>query len=190
MKKFLNTTALALLCLLTACSDNKSENSTENNSAGTTKSAAAEGKGYGANRMVYDAVGTNNLNKLDSIMDENIIDHAGPGGTELKGRSNVKAYLATIPQRFTDLKWDIVAEASDGDYEFTMVHRTNTTKDNSMGMPAGTRNEETVVDVTKMSNGKIVEHWYFAKPEEIMKRMGAGSRGMSNRNGSDSSMKQ
>ena len=43
--------------------------------------------------------------------------------------------------------------------------------DASMGMPAGSKMDEKGVDVIKLKDGKMVEHWGFVDPVAMMKHM-------------------
>jgi ketosteroid isomerase-like protein len=40
-----------------------------------------------------------------------------------------------------------------------------------MGMPAGTLMNENVVDLVKIKDGKITEHWGYVDPAAMMKQM-------------------
>jgi predicted SnoaL-like aldol condensation-catalyzing enzyme len=52
-----------------------------------------------------------------------------------------------------------------------MVHVTGTANDNSMGMTAGNKMDDKSVDVVKIKDGKMVEHWGFVDWQQMMKMM-------------------
>ncbi len=121
--------------------------------------------------MVYAGIESGDMSKVDEFIAEDIVDHMDMG--DVKGRDSVKKVLADIHNHFSNLKFDAIAEATSasGDYNFTLVHMTGTTKDASMGRPANTALDQTSVDVVKWVNGKAVEHWGYANPQEMMKMM-------------------
>jgi predicted ester cyclase len=81
--------------------------------------------------------------------------------------------LADMHNHVKDLKFDIIADAANGDYIFALVHISGTTNEAWMGMPAGTKMDEKGVDVVKIKDGKMVEHWGFVDANEMMKHMKA-----------------
>ena len=121
--------------------------------------------------MVYEAMKTGDVSKLDSFIDKDIIDH-GHGG--VKGIDSLKAMFADMHNHMSGLNFEIVTDATsaNGEYHFTWYKMQGTCTDGSMGMPAGTKMDMTGVDLVKIKNDKAVEHWSFANPEEMMKMMG------------------
>ena len=89
----------------------------------------------------------------------------------MKGGDSIKHMLADMHNHVKDLKFDIISEATDGDYIFSLVHVSGTTTDAMFGPPTGTKMDEKSVDVVKVKDGKMVEHWGFVDPNEMMKRM-------------------
>jgi hypothetical protein len=59
------------------------------------------------------------------------------------------------------LKFDFIAHATGGDYHFTMVNMYGISTDDQFGMPANTTMNAPFVDVVRLRDGKIVEHWGF-----------------------------
>jgi len=49
------------------------------------------------------------------------------------------------------------------------VNVTGTANDNSMGMTAGNKMDDKSVDVVKIKDGKMVEHWGFLDWQDVMK---------------------
>ncbi len=54
-------------------------------------------------------------------------------GSEVRGLDSVKAMLSNIHNMFSNLKMEMVSNASDGDYNFLLVKMTGTCKGPSMG---------------------------------------------------------
>ncbi|HEV7620711.1 MAG TPA: ester cyclase [Flavisolibacter sp.] len=117
------------------------------------------------------AIETGDSSKINIASDA--VDHnGGPQGRELKGDS-IKWYLADMHNHFGDLKFVIINDASDGDYVYSYTRMTGTTKDASMGIPAGTKLDMKGVDVLKFKDGKLSEHWGYMDPNDMMKMMQA-----------------
>jgi predicted ester cyclase len=156
MRKILIATSSALLCFFSSCSD-KGASTTANDD---TEKINAKSK------AVYKAIETGDASGLDSIMDNNIVDH-DMGGK--KGLDSVKAMISDIHNHFTDLKFDVISQAYNGDYHFTLITVSGTPKDNFMGMEPGKAISMKSIDVVKIKDGKATEHWGFTDNADMMK---------------------
>jgi predicted SnoaL-like aldol condensation-catalyzing enzyme len=67
------------------------------------------------------------------------------------------------------MKFNIVSDAIKGDYIFAMVDVQGTAMDNTMGMQAGKDVGGRSVDVVKIKDGKMVEHWGFMNMQDVTK---------------------
>lgn len=163
MKKVLFTTSAFLMCFFISCKD-ESTTSTSSTNSQTDKNLAN-------NRRVMKAIETGDAATIDSLIANDAVDHQGPNGMDIKGGDSVKHMLSEMHNHVKDLKFDVIADAANGDYIFSLSHMTGTTSDASWGMPAGTKMDEKGVDVIKVKDGKMVEHWGFVDPNEMMKHM-------------------
>lgn len=162
MKKILFSTAVAVF-LLIACKD-----------ATTTSSAMSDStneKNLADNNTVNKAIMTGDRATLDSFISNDAVDHMGPNGKEMDNGDSIKAMLADMHNHIKDMNMDVIAEASNKDYIFTFTRMTGTTTDSTMGMPAGTKIDSKGVDVVRIKDHKMVEHWGFVDPAEMMKQM-------------------
>jgi predicted ester cyclase len=159
MKKLPLFLAAGLFSFLISC------NTKTNNSASSNSDSSMEGRNKMANEEIYKGIETGDASKFSVIADD-AVDHGDPRH-EMKGDS-IRKYLADIHNHINDLKVDIISEAADRDYVFTLSRMTGTTKDSSMGMPAGMKFDTKSVDVTKFKDGKAVEHWAYMDPKEMM----------------------
>lgn len=123
------------------------------------------------NRSIYKALETGDAKVIDSLIADDAVDHQGPNGNEIKGGDSIKHVLIDMHNHVKDLSFSVTTEAANDDYIFTLVHMTGTTSDNSFGMPAGSKMDNNSVDVVKIKNGKMIEHWGFVDPNEMMKAM-------------------
>ena len=135
----------------------------DNNSMQETNKANAE--------KIHKAIETGDVSGLDSIIDKDFVDHSGPNG-DIKGIDSLKAYFVMMHSHVPDLKITAIANATDGDYNFDYNRMTGTTNSEFMGLPSGYKFDMTGVDVLKIKDGKVVDHWSYADPNEMMKMMG------------------
>jgi len=153
-----------MFLLLISCTD-----STKTSTDNTGTSQADEN--LAKNSRVYKAIETGDAATLDSLISSDAVDHQGPNGTEIKGTDNVKHMLADIHNHLKDGKFEVIEAATNGDYIFTLARVTGTTADSTWGMPPGSKVDEKGVDVVKIRDGKMVEHWGFVDPAAMMKKM-------------------
>ena len=166
MKKVYYAMVFSIPFFLMACT-NSASNTTADNSDSTQSDILAK------NRSIYTAIETGDTARINSLIASDAVDHEGPKGQDIKGRDSISHMLADMHNHMKDMKFEVLADAVKGDYVFAMVKMTGTTTDSSFGMPAGTKMDGKSVDVVKVSNGKMVEHWGFFDPNDMMKQMQA-----------------
>lgn len=169
MKKLLFFSGLAcLLFFFVSCSDNKTDSPSGSIANPTDSSTTSMAEVNTANtRKIFMGIETGDMSMMDSIVSSDVVDHTPMG--DVKGLDSVKKMLGDMHNHISNLKMDILADATGGDYHFVLVRMTGKTKDNMMmGMPANTAIDHTTVGVARMTNGKAVEHWSFMDPKEMM----------------------
>jgi predicted SnoaL-like aldol condensation-catalyzing enzyme len=139
-------------------------------------------KNLAANLSVYKAIETGNMASVDSLFANDVVDHDGPHASDLHGKDSVLHMLGDLHNHIKDLKLDVVSSATNGDFIFTLVHVTGTVADSAMGKP-GEPVDQTGVDVVKLKDNKMAEHWGFTDDVQVSKEMMA----MHNMNAGDSS---
>ncbi|MGE5518476.1 MAG: nuclear transport factor 2 family protein [Candidatus Dadabacteria bacterium] len=167
MKRSILPLVLGMMVIFTACNNSgtTSSNNTADSSSNTTEQNLAK------NRSVYKAIETGDSATIRGLIADDAVDHQGPQGTEVKGGAEITHMLADIHNHVDGLSFDVVSDAAKDDYVFAMVDMKGTTKDNLWGMPAGTKLDGRSVDVIKVKDGKMVEHWGFIDPKDMMKQM-------------------
>jgi ketosteroid isomerase-like protein len=167
MKKILFTAAAAMFFLI-SCKDSSGTST----ATGSTDSSQSD-KNLANNRKVYKAIETGDMSSVDTLIANDAVDHEGENGRDTKGGDSIKHMLGDMHNHIKDFKMDVVADAANGDYIFSMVHMAGTITDPYMGMTAGQKMDENSVDVIKVKDGKMVEHWGFVDPNVMMKQMQA-----------------
>jgi len=162
MKKILSGLSVAMFFLI-ACNNSPSATTAANSGTQNDVNMAN-------NLKVYKAIETGDVSPIDTLIASDAIDHDGPNGTEVKGRDSILKMLSEMHNHVKDLKIDVITSATNGDYIFALVHVTGTTADSSMGMP-GKSIDEKGVDVVKLKDNKLVEHWGFSDDVQVAKEM-------------------
>lgn len=163
MKKLFFAAAGLSLCLFISCNDSKDSKTTT-----TTTTGAEKNREHMAS--VYRGIESGDMSKMDEFVADDIVDHYHG---QTNGRDSVKKMLGDMHNHFSNLKMEILAEATSAndEYHFTLVRMTGTTTDDKMGRPANTPVDESSVDVVKIKDGKAVEHWGFDDPAVMMQMM-------------------
>ncbi len=124
-------------------------------------------KALATNRKIYKAIETGDVSPIRDFIAKDAVDHeSGAQGQDVIGSDSILASLANMHNGFTDLKFNIIADAVSGDYIFSLVHVTGTTKDS-----AAKKIDMTSMDVVKLKNGKAIEHWEYMDPKDVMAMM-------------------
>lgn len=124
-----------------------------------------------ANRKVQDAIQTGDVAVLRKYISTDAIDHGGgENGADVKGEDIINM-LANFHKDIDNLKFETLQDATNGEYIFALVHMTGTTNKPVFGMPAGTKLDNTSVDVVRVSNMQMIEHWNFMSAADMMKMM-------------------
>jgi ketosteroid isomerase-like protein len=163
--------AMAGLFLLISCNETKDSSSTGANG----DHAAMVKDNTEKNKMIYQAIETGDVSKMDSLLSKDFVDHEGNMGKDIVGLDSVKQFLGSIHNYFDGLKMESLSEATseDGVYHFAMVRMTGKAKANPWGIPVGKDIDDTSVDVVKIKDGKATDHWVFTSQKDMMEMMGA-----------------
>ncbi len=178
MKVSLFCISVILSSLLFSCSqpesNKKNGTATANNMSDMSNNDKNErDKMIANNELVNRAIESGNFNGIDTLWADDIVEHSGPMGKEVRGKDSIKAELMTMHKSMKDIKIETKTAAFDPEkgYLFTLSHLTATTTVPMEGMPANTKLDMDGVDLIKIKNGKATDHWSFSSPEEMMKMM-------------------
>lgn len=161
MKKLLLIYSVSALLVLAACNEKKE----------TAPSGRAK-KNIESLHYIINAINAGDLSKLDSYFAADITNYGAQTGP-IKGLDSVKADLAKAVQHGSDMKAEMIRDLADDDYAMSWVKFTGTMKVDMMGMKAGQKIESTTIELARFNaEGKVVEHWTFMEPREMMKMMG------------------
>jgi predicted ester cyclase len=120
-------------------------------------------------RAIEEGWNRGNLAAIDELFAPDFIEHqAGIA----PGRDGVKGSIRVLRSAFTDLHLEVEDAIADGDRVWLRLHSTGTHEGPFMGMPAtGRRIDITVIDIARIVDGRLVEHWgvadRFAAAEQL-----------------------
>ncbi len=124
-------------------------------------------------KKVRDAIGSNQLNQLDSFVSADVIDHDGDRGYT-KGLDSVKLQLQQWHSVASE-KLEMLKELADDEYVMTWQQSRGKYLSTGQGHIAGDTFSVQTVGITKITNGKVTEHWMMMPPTDVMKMMAATS---------------
>lgn len=163
MKKLLSIAAIGLLFSCYSCKDAKTE---ERDSTNDKRKAA--------NAIVYKAIETGDVSKLDSVLAKDAIDHGDMSGKDIVGRDSIKAMLTDVHAQLSSMKLEVLSSASDGDYSMERVRMTGTAAVSiAPNIPVGSPVDVISVEVVKWKDGMAYEHWTYLDTKDVNKMMAA-----------------
>ena len=162
------TLAIAVMATLAFYSCNNSGSSSTSGTKDSSTTSMDE-QNMEKNRSMYPAIQNGDSATIRSLIADDAVDHQGPNGGDVKGGAEITRMLTDMHNHIKGMKFNIVADAAKGDYIFAMVDMEGTAADNTMGMHAGSSVAGRSVDVVKIKDGKMVEHWGFLNWQDVMK---------------------
>jgi steroid delta-isomerase-like uncharacterized protein len=124
-------------------------------------------------RSLWEAGRDGDLDRVASLYDENVLYH-GNAGEERRGRDGAVALVGMYKKAFPDLNLRIEQMIAEGDFVFSMVRPSGTFKGELQGMaPTGkSLDVRWLMNLVRISNGKIVEEWEIFDQMDFLKQLG------------------
>ena len=123
-------------------------------------------------RLFEDVINARNIDEIDQVLSPNFFSHeALPPGVP-PGRAGAKQLFAMLGKAFPDLHATIEDEVAEGDRVVVRVTFTGTHQGEFMGIPpTGRQVAYGVMDIFRISNGHVVEHWGIADLNNLMQQL-------------------
>lgn len=162
MKKLLPLLFLAVPFLFQACADKKE-------AGGMSERAKKNSESMNG---VINAIRTRDLDKLDQYMAADIVDHAATNGPA-QSLDAVKQDLREQLKFTSEMNTEVIKELADDEYVMSWLKFKGTMAMDGMGKKKGEIIESAAIELARFNaDGKVVEHWMFMEPAEMMKMMG------------------
>ena len=126
-------------------------------------------------RFYEDVLGKGELELIDELTVEDLVDHEEGLPGQPSGREGVKFFIGAMRDAFPDIKATTIEPTlADGDLEAARVVLTGTHKGELMGVAAtGTPVEFESLDIIRVEDGKVAEHWGVTDVAALMQQIGA-----------------
>lgn len=124
-------------------------------------------KNLAINAAVFKAVEIGDRVALDTLISNDIVDHNGINNKLTTNADSVRSMLAGFHTFLKDFKIRIITAAANDEYVFTYEDVTGKTLDSTKEQPDGAPIHSNPVDLVKIKNGKVVEHWEFENSNKI-----------------------
>jgi steroid delta-isomerase-like uncharacterized protein len=126
-------------------------------------------------RAIEEGWNRGNLAAIDELFAPDFVEHqAGIA----PGRDGVKRSIRSLRAAFPDLHLVVEDAIADGDRVWLRLHATGTHDGPFMGMPGtGRPFEITVIDIARVVDGRLVEHWGVADRLSLVQQLGLAPGG-------------
>ena len=134
----------------------------------------AEGTGL-IKRFYEDVIGNGNLALIDELTTDDIVDHEEGLPGQPSGREGVKFFVNAMREAFPDVRLkSIEPMMTDGNLEAARTIVAGTHEGELMGVAAtGKSVEFESIDIIRVEDGKVAEHWGVTDTLSLMQQLGA-----------------
>lgn len=124
-------------------------------------------------RMYEEAINGGNLDLIDDLLADDFVEHEAFPGLE-PNREGVKRLFAASLAAFGDFRMEPWQYVEEGDLVVAWVQMTGTHQGEFMGVPAsGNKIDLLLVDMVRIRDGRISEHWGCSDSMVLMQQLGA-----------------
>jgi steroid delta-isomerase-like uncharacterized protein len=126
-----------------------------------------------AARIPLEAFNEGKLEVIDELIPDDSIDHAPAPPGMPSGKEGLKILVTALRSAFPDLKIKIELEVAEGDLVAAYGTTTGTMKGEFAGMPpSGKTATWDAIHITRIRDGKIVEHWAVQDQLGMLQKLG------------------
>ena len=126
-----------------------------------------------ARRFYEQVLNQRNLDVLAEVIAPEGVDHSAAPGT-LPGREWVRQTVQAFLAAFPDFRYRIEDLIAEGDKVVVRATWSGTHQGDLMGIPAtGRAVTVSVIEMARLANGQMVEHWAVSDNLSLMQQLGA-----------------
>ena len=123
-------------------------------------------------RFIEEVQSQHKIMAVDEIMDPNMIEHFGPPSS-LNSVEAFKKFFAGFIAAFPDVKAVIHSQVAEGDKVVTHKTFHGTHNGEFRGIPpTGKKVTIELIDIFRISGGKLMEHWAVVDWMSVMQQLG------------------
>ncbi|SFI26682.1 SnoaL-like polyketide cyclase [Microbacterium saccharophilum] len=124
-------------------------------------------------RMLQEGFATGNTDIVDELCDPGIVEHQfGLAGVGADAIGKIKRAIAEVHRGMPDLRFTIEDAVESGDTAWVRAEGMATNTGPFLGPPTGRPVRFTVIDIARIHDGRIVEHWGVPDRFAILMRLG------------------
>lgn len=124
-------------------------------------------------RRLYEVFSRGNLDELERYMSTDLMDH-NPNPGQRPGVEGVRELLQQYRSAFSDLRADVEDQIAEGDKVVSRVTVHGRHTGEFQGIPpTGKEFSMTLIDMVRLSDGKIVERWGVQDDLGVLTQLGA-----------------
>lgn len=125
------------------------------------------------NHYFYDEVfRRQHVDAIDDLLTDDFVEHV-PAPGQATDRAGSKSFIAHMLQAFPDLDFEIENEIAEGDTIAVVGRMMGTHSGEFLGVPAsGRRVDVTVMDTSRVRDGKFCDHWGLVDVPTLMEQVG------------------
>jgi steroid delta-isomerase-like uncharacterized protein len=125
-------------------------------------------------RFYTEVLGRGNFDALDELVADDVIDHEEGFPGQPSGKEGVKFFVNAMRAAFPDIKAEVGQPLAQGDLAAARAVITGTHTGEFMGVPASNKSFEVEsIDIIRVDDGKVVEHWGVTDTMSLMQQIGA-----------------
>jgi steroid delta-isomerase-like uncharacterized protein len=125
-------------------------------------------------RFWEEVVAGGNLALIDELVADDIVDHEEGFPGQPPGKDGVKFFVNTLREAFPDISVKAGVTLGDGNLAAGEATLTGTHTGDFMGVPASNKSFEIdSVDIIRVEDGKVAEHWGVTDTMSLMQQIGA-----------------
>ena len=142
-----------------------------------TTPGTPEPEGVAANkavvRRIYEAFSQNNLDVLDDLIASDFTDH-NPNPGQGPGLEGLKQFISSMHTVLYGLQNDVEDMVAEGDKIAARLRISGTHQGEFLGIaPTGKQVTFTGIDILRIAEGKVVEHWGNVDELGMLQQLGA-----------------
>ena len=123
-------------------------------------------------RFVDEVQSTGNIDLIDEVCSPGFVNHSAPPGIPAD-REGIKILTAMFGGAFPDSHFTIEDMVAEGDKVVTRKTFHGTHEGEFMGMPpSGRAVSMGLIDIVRISDGRVVEHWSMGDSLGLMQQLG------------------
>ena len=124
-------------------------------------------------RFVDEVQSAGNVDLIDEICSPGFVNHSAPPGVPAD-REGVKIIAAMFRRAFPDSHFTVEDMVAEGDKVATRKTFRGTHEGEFMGIPPSGRTVNVgLIDIVRISGGRVVEHWSMGDSLGLMQQLGA-----------------